>query len=140
NLLHPGLAEKLSDPPALPGGSSVLITPCLAKKAQAREGVVLTTREAIKLISSVDLDEVDEVSPITPAKISGAYREVHGPDAVIRLLDECAEGLRVREPTVLKICPGGCIRGGGQPYYSEDLYRRISEAAAKISSALMAIG
>jgi len=140
NLLHPGLAEKLSDPPALPGGSSVLITPCLAKKAQAREGVVLTTREAIKLISSVDLDEVDEVSPITPAKMGGAYREVHGPDAVIRLLDECAEGLRVREPTVLKICPGGCLRGGGQPYYSEDLYRRMSEAAARISSALMAIG
>lgn len=140
NFLHPGLAERVSEPPALPGEQSILITPCLAKKAQAHKGLVLTTREAIKLISSIDLDEVEEIPPIMPAKMGEVFREIHGPDNVIRFLDECAEGMRVKEPTVLKMCPGGCLKGGGQPYYSEDLYQRMNEMMAKISSTLMAIG
>lgn len=140
NLLHPSLAEKLSEPPALPSGPSVLITPCLAKKAQVNDTLVLTTREAIRLISSIDLDEVEEVFPIIPSQTSKVCKEVNGPDNVINFLEECAGGLCIKEPTVLKICPGGCLRGGGQPYYSEDLYRRMNEAMARVSSILMAVG
>ncbi len=139
NNFYPQLAELLSEPPAPPGGSSVLITPCLAKKAQVREGLVLTTREAIKLISSIDLDEVEEALPIMPSKRNAGFREVHGPDNVTKLLEEYARGVCVKEPTILKMCPGGCVRGGGQPYYNEDLYRRIDEALARIFSTLLVI-
>ena len=139
NIFYPQLAELLSEPPAPPGGSSVLITPCLAKKAQAREGLVLTTREAIKLISNIDLDEVEGTLPIMPSRKSITFREVHGPDNVIRFLEEYTRGVRVKEPMILKMCPGGCLGGGGQPYYSEDLYRRMNEALARISSTLLVV-
>jgi len=139
NIFYPQLAELLSEPPTPPGRSSVMITPCLAKKAQAREGLVLTTREAIKLISSIDLDEVEETLPIIPSRRNAIFREVHGPDNVTRLLEEYTKGVRVKEPTILKICPGGCLRGGGQPYYNEDLYRRMNEVLARISSTLLVI-
>jgi len=111
----------------------------LAKKAQVRERLVLTTREAIKLISSIDLDEVEEALPIMPSKRNTGFREVHGPDNVTKLLEEYARGVCVKEPTILKMCPGGCVRGGGQPYYNEDLYRRIDEALARIFSTLLVI-
>jgi len=58
---------------------------------------------------------------------------------VTRLLGEYTRGVRVKEPMILKICPGGCLGGGGQPYYSEDLYRRMNEALARISSTLLVI-
>lgn len=134
NMFYPGLAKMLSSSPAPPSGPCALITPCIAKKAQISDVPVLTTREAIRLISGMDLDEVEEKYPVMPSRRIESYKEVSGPNNVKRFLDECAREPRAEEPVILKLCPGGCLGGGGQPYYREDLYRKMSEILAEIYS------
>ena len=125
----PSLTGNLLDPPKLPSDRSCLITPCLARKLQSRNNFVLTTREAIRLLSALDLDGIREETPEVLAGVvmSGASKAV-GPEEVYSVLNKVSsrpEGLnRVIE---LLICPGGCLYGGGQPHLEGEARRRLEK-------------
>jgi len=113
----PNLVERLRDPPKPPDEDACLITPCLARKLGIRGDLILTTREAIRLLSATDFEGVqEEEMRMMIGDMSGEVIRAVGPEMIYGILSEVSNGSGdSRRNIELRICPGGCLYGGGQP-------------------------
>ena len=101
----------------------------MARKLGNPNNFVLTTREAIRLLSALDLDGVHEETPevLAEAARSGADKAI-GPEEVHSILDKISSQLEDLNRVIeLRICLGGCLYGGGQPHLEGETRRRLEE-------------
>jgi len=130
---YPQLANYLAYPPRLKVEGAVLITQCTARKLSAK-GRVLTTREAIRMLAPLDLEAVEQSSPdeVLDEHVEECFIAT-GPLEVRQALDSFMNSQSGR--IEIRICPGGCIHGGGQPFaregFSEGVEKRLKEINSK---------
>ena len=119
---HPDLLGYMVNPPILDGRDSIWITPCLARKMGG--GNIITTREAAKLLTLLDIDSLPEAD-FDEIKLGGVDREVVkavGVEEIEKIIKRVKNG-GVEGGVALYVCPDGCLYGGGQPYM--ELYTKI---------------
>jgi len=115
-LFYPDLQKYVTNPPRIKGENAVWITPCLARKLG--NNLVLTTRELIRLLSTLDLNllpasSFDDIS--IPKKDKNEIVAT-GMEEVRKVLEEI-RSKKLNAGTVrLYVCRGGCLQGGGQPF------------------------
>ncbi len=130
---YPQLANYLADPPKLKAEKAVLITQCTARKLSTGENV-LTTREAIRMLAPLDLEAIDRSPPseVLDERLEG-LSVATGPSEVRRAMDNFINGRNSR--IEIRICPGGCVHGGGQPFakegFSEGIEKRLREIISR---------
>lgn len=131
---HPELSKYMTEPPKIGDPSVVWITSCLARKLS--EGLILTTRELVRLLSILDLSILTE-KPFDEVKLNELNFQTDkaiGIQEIERILMSVKDG-RLREGVIeLYICNKGCLYGGGQPYLKPEVTMKRGGLLAQIIS------
>ncbi|MEM2739619.1 MAG: 4Fe-4S binding protein [Candidatus Bathyarchaeia archaeon] len=121
-IYHPSLLGYTAEPPTLDRGDSIWITPCLARKMG--KDITLTTREAMRLLATIDIDPLPEsdFDRIELDESDERLARAVGIEYVEKAIED-VEKVGLEEAVVLYVCPDGCLYGGGQPYMEQ--YTRV---------------
>ncbi|RLI28609.1 hypothetical protein DRO58_01810 [Candidatus Bathyarchaeota archaeon] len=115
-LFYPDLIDYLVAPPKVENHRVVWVTPCLARKLG--ESFVLTTRELLRLLNTMDLSSLTETpfDDVLLERLNVRVIKAVGMREVEKTLNYIRDGKLREGVVVLYTCPGGCLYGGGQPY------------------------
>ncbi|MEM3546445.1 MAG: 4Fe-4S binding protein [Candidatus Bathyarchaeia archaeon] len=131
---HPELSKYMIEPPKIDSSSVVWITSCLARKLS--RGLILTTRELIRLLSTLDFGILTEKSfdEVKLNELNFKTNKAVGIQEMERILMSVNDG-RLREGAIeLYICNRGCLYGGGQPYLRPEITMKREGLLAQILS------
>ncbi|RLE88924.1 MAG: hypothetical protein DRJ96_09950 [Thermoprotei archaeon] len=116
--LYPELLPLTAKPELKLKHGTVLITACLARRLS--HSPVVTARDVFRALRKLDVDALPEEAP-DEVRLSHelALQKAVGPSQVRNVLESLKARHGVERPVTLYLCPGGCLRGGGQPYPDE---------------------